>query len=104
MAVYVYKLAGQRGKPFTYAYPLPWYGLTADTADELHPFAESLGLYRQFYRPYRSDGHETPLVGHYDLDQGERERAVESGAKAISTREHTKMLRQQAAALGITLD
>jgi hypothetical protein len=66
MTVYVYKLAGQRGKPFTYNYPFPWYGLTADTADELHPFAESMGMYRSFYRPYRpyrSNGAEVPMAG-----------------------------------------
>ena len=39
-----------------------------------------------------------------DLDQGERERAVASGAKPISTCEQQKMLRQQAAALGVKLD
>jgi hypothetical protein len=104
MTIYVYKLAGQRGKPFTYAYPFPWFGLTADTPEELHPFAESVGLYRQFYRPCRSAGEDTPLVGHYDLNQGERDRAVRNGAKPISTREHAKMLREQAAALGIKLD
>jgi Protein of unknown function (DUF4031) len=104
MTVYVYRFEGQRGKLFTQAYPSPWYGLTADTADELHPFAELLGLSSQLYRPVRSDGAETPLVGHYDLSQGERNRAVENGAKPIPTREHKKMLRQQAAAFGIKLD
>ena len=104
MTVYVYKLAGQRGRPFTYNYPSPWYGLTADTADELHPFAESIGMYRSFYRPYRSDGAEVPLVGHYDIDQGERDRAVEHGARPISTRAQKKRLKEKAAALGVRLD
>lgn len=104
MTAYVYKFSGQRGKLFTQAYPSPWYGLTADTVDELHSFAELLGLSRQFYRPLQSDGVETPLVGHYDLSQGERDRAIENGAKSITTREHKKMLRQQAAPFGIKLD
>ena len=105
MTVYVYKLEGQRGRPSTYAYPFfPWYGLTADTAEELHSFAESIGQYRWFYRPYRSDGAEVPLVGHYDIDQGERARAIEHGARPISTRAYKKRLKEKAAALGVRLD
>lgn len=104
MTVYVYKLEGQRAKPFTYAYPFPWYGLTADTSDELHSFAESLGLYRHFYRPIQSKGTETSLVGHYELDQGERDRAAKNGARLITTHEHKKSLRQKASALGIKID
>ena len=104
MTVYVYKFEGQRGKPFTAAYPSPWYGLTADTVDELHSFAQLLGLSRQYYRPVRSNGVETPLVGHYELSPGEHNRAVENGAKPITMREHKKMLRHQAAPFGIKLD
>jgi len=104
MTVYVYKLEGQRGRPFTYNYPDPWYGLTADMAEELHSFAESIGQYRSFYRPYRSGGAEVPLVGHYDIDQGERDRAVEHGARPISTRAQMKRLKEKAAALGVRLD
>jgi hypothetical protein len=105
MTVYVYKLEGQRGRPFTSSYPFfPWYGLTADTAEELHSFAESIGQYRSFYRPYRSDGAEVPLVGHYDINQGERDRAVDHGARPISTRAQKKRLREKAAAHGVRLD
>jgi hypothetical protein len=104
MTVYVYKFGGQGGKPFTVAYPSAWYGLTADTVDELHSFAESLDLSRQSYRPVRSNGVETPLVGHYELSTSEHNRAIENGAKPISMREHKKMLRQQAAPFGIKLD
>jgi len=104
MTVYVYKLEGQRGRPFASNYPFfPWYGLTADTAEELHSFAESIGQYRSFYRPCRSDGAEVPLVGHYDIDQGERDRAIENGARPISTRAQKKRLREKAAALGVRL-
>ena len=105
MTVYVYKLEGQRGRPFTSSYPFfPWYGLTADTAEELHSFAESIGQYRSFYRPYRSDGAEVPLAGHYDMNQSERDRAVEHGARPISTRAQKKRLKEKAAALGVRLD
>jgi len=47
MTVYVYNLEGQRPKPFIAAYPNPWYGLTADSVDELHSFAALLGLARE---------------------------------------------------------
>jgi Protein of unknown function (DUF4031) len=103
VTVYVYKLAGQRAKFFTQSYPFPWYGLTADTEEELHPFAESIGLYRHFYRPVLSGERQLPLPGHYDLDEGERDRAVDKGARPITTREHKKMRDQRAAELGIEL-
>jgi len=60
--------------------------------------------YRSFCRPYLSDGAEVPLAGHYDMNQSERDRAVEHGARPISTRAQKKRLRQEAAALGIRLD
>src|SRR3977135_913253 len=104
MTVYVYQLEGQQAHPFTFNSPSPWYGLTADTADELHPLAEEIGLYRHFYRPFRSEGAEVSLVGHYDLNQGERERAVRNGAQPISTYQYKKRRRQKAAALGVKLD
>ena len=101
MAVYVYKFGGQGPKPFTAAYPTPWYGLTADTADELHPVAESLGLGRDMYRPVRSNGLEVPQVGHYELAPAEFDRAVANGATLITTREHKRTMSAQAAAIGL---
>jgi Protein of unknown function (DUF4031) len=103
VTVYVYKLAGQQGKFWTQGFPFPWYGLTADTEEELHPFAESIGLYRHFYRPTLSGDKQLPMTGHYDVDEGERDRAVENGARPITTRERKKMLDKRAAELGITL-
>jgi Protein of unknown function (DUF4031) len=105
VTVYVYRLRGsytfgQRGYR---SYEPPWFGLTADTEEELHPFAENIGLYRHFYRP-RTVGGEAgwPVVGHYDLDEGERDRAVARGAKPITARRHAKMLRQRATHPGVT--
>ena len=103
MPVYVYKYGGQGPKPLTAAWPLPWFGLTADTEEELHPFAEVLGLGRQLYRPRMAGSEILPLVGHYDLDEGERDRAVAKGAKSLTTREHDKMLRRLAKERGIKL-
>jgi len=44
-----------------------------------------------------------PLVGHYDLDEGERDLAVAKGAIPQTQREHDKMLRQLAKERGIKL-
>lgn len=43
VTVYVYKYGGQGPKPVMFAWPLPWFGLSADTAEELHLFAAELG-------------------------------------------------------------
>jgi hypothetical protein len=97
VTVYVYRLrgsspSGQRGYR---SYEPPWFGLTADTEDELHCLAENIGLYRHFYRPRIVRGATLPVVGHYDLDEGERDRAVAMGAKPVTARRHAKMLRQR---------
>ena len=104
MTVYVYQFAGQRPKLFTAARPNPWYGLTADSTEELHAFAESLGFSRDFYRPLRSNGQELPLPGHYELRLAERNRAISSGAQTLTTRAHRKSLREQEATFGFKLD
>ena len=104
VTVYVYRLRGsyplgQRGYR---SYEPPWFGLTADTEDELHSLAENIGLYRHFYRPRIVSGATLPVVGHYDLAEGERDRAVAMGAKPITARRHAKMLRQRVRQLGVS--
>ncbi len=111
MTVYIYKYRGQ-GPAASYpspsnwttdAWPHPWFGLTADTEEELHPFAKELGLSRRLYRPRKAGSKVLPLVGHYDLDEAEHDRAVASGAKPISMHQHDKMLRRLAKERGIKL-
>jgi hypothetical protein len=98
VTVYVYKLRGQFLFAPVRTVNLPWFGLTADTEEELHPFAETIGMYRHFYHPADPPGPPgLPLVGHYDVDQGERDRAVARGARPISARKRERMLREQAA-------
>ena len=96
MTVYVYRLKGMGALPGSYSYAVPWFGLTADTEDELHLFAETVGLYRHFYRPPAIAGpRQRPAgVGHYDLDQ--RDHAVANGARPITRRQREKILRKQA--------
>jgi hypothetical protein len=98
VTVYVYRLKGMGPRPGAYSYAVPWFGLTADTEEELHPLAEAIGLYRHFYHPREAAGPREPAgVGHYDLDQGERDQAVARGARPITWRKREKILRKQAA-------
>jgi hypothetical protein len=50
VTVYVYKMRHQ-GMFVTREMSDPWYGLTADTANELHAFAAQLGIPRQGFEP-----------------------------------------------------
>lgn len=76
MAVYVDQLLWERGGRL-------WCHLTADTPEELHAFADELGLWRSRFqsKPGR------PWVDHYDIDGPRRDRAVTLGAVEITTRE-----------------
>jgi hypothetical protein len=102
MTVYVHKLEGQ-GRAFfgRTASPDPWFVLTADTDDELNAFAANLGLTRVMFRPGTPAGpRQEPVAPHYDITLGERDRAVELGAQAITPRDAERMERQRAAGLG----
>lgn len=50
--------------------------MIADTADELHAMAATLGIRRQWHQG-----------DHYDVSKGKRDIALRSGAKAITWRE-----------------
>lgn len=54
-----------------------WAHLLADELDELHAFAERLGLPRRAFQDKRSGA-------HYDIDAALREHALALGAVAIS--------------------
>jgi hypothetical protein len=52
MTVYVHKMEGQSASFFGRTTPPdPWFLLTADSDDELHAFAASVGLTRAMFRP-----------------------------------------------------
>ena len=51
--------------------------LMADTVDELHEFAETIGMKRSWFRVSNSG------LPHYDLTRGKRKQAVKSGAIEI---------------------
>jgi Protein of unknown function (DUF4031) len=74
---------------FAYGEWARWSGgghLQADSADELHTFAERLGMRRAWFqsKPGR------PENDHYDLTQAGRERALELGAIAEDRRAGTR--------------
>jgi Protein of unknown function (DUF4031) len=102
VTVYVYKLPGQSRAFFgRTAGPDPWFALTADTDDELHAFAAGLGLTRVMFRPGKpSARRQAPVAPHYDLTKGERDRALELGAKEVTARDAERMEQHREAGLG----
>lgn len=58
-----------------------WYHLTADTTEELHEFAEKIGLKRSWFQKGKQ-----PWLDHYDVTSYMRIAAIDNGAKAISWR------------------
>ena len=67
-----------------------WFHLMADSIQELHEFAASIGLSgRAFHRGARHP--------HYDVNAGQRRRALLHGAVAISARDAVRIGRQAAA-------
>ncbi|MDR2987599.1 MAG: DUF4031 domain-containing protein [Nocardiopsaceae bacterium] len=72
--------------------------MTADTQDELHAFASRLGIRHDSKSPVGSQ--EEIVTNHYTLTEGQRDRAAQLGAQAISARKANKMERQRAAMRG----
>ena len=60
-----------------------WCHMMADSIEELHAFADRLGLKRRCCH-----------VDHYDLTPGRRKTAVELGAKEVNSRELIRLRRQ----------
>jgi Protein of unknown function (DUF4031) len=98
MTVYVHKLRGQSALLSGRTSYDPWFGLTADTEDELHAFAARLGLRRSMFQPGGPTGpQQVSVTGHYDVTEGERDQAVALGAHAITPREEDERERRRAA-------
>ena len=64
-----------------------WAHLMADTLDELHAFAERLGLPRRAFQDKTSGA-------HYDVTAPLRERAIALGAVAISRHADRDLVRR----------
>nr|WP_095950900.1 DUF4031 domain-containing protein [Variovorax boronicumulans] len=66
-----------------------WFHLMADSIQELHEFAASTGVSaRAFHRGARHP--------HYDVTAGQRRRALQHGATAISVRDAVQIGRRAA--------
>lgn len=68
---------------------LKWCHLMADDTDELHRFAQRLGLSRKSYQ-----GPPKTRAPHYDLTSFERVRAIALGAKPCSRAEIVAVFRE----------
>lgn len=60
--------------------------LVADTEDELHEMAASIGLKREWFQP--------KSVPHYDVSQSKRTLAIEHGAQEIDNRGLVELMRK----------
>lgn len=60
--------------------------LIADTEEELHAFAKKLNLKRAWFQKHR-------VMPHYDLNYGQRKKAVELGAVGVMESAVRDMLR-----------
>lgn len=63
--------------------------MTADTEDELHEFAEKIGLKRSWYQNDPKD-----IIPHYDLTANKRRQAVKNGAVEIDWRETARRVQE----------
>jgi Protein of unknown function (DUF4031) len=76
-----------------------WSHLFADTQDELHEFADRLGLRRSYFQPGkpRADGRPSPFW-HYDVTVGKRRQAIRLGAQPVTWRDSAQIIRAREAA------
>lgn len=65
--------------------------MLADSAEELHAFAQKLGLRREAASDYTQPNSDL----HYDLTPGKRELAVQLGAREITFEEVAALLTQR---------
>lgn len=85
MAVYVDEAAYSKPPRF-----INWAHLTADSVDELHAFAQRLGLKRSWFQ----DKH--PTFPHYDVSPSVRAKAITLGAVEVKGKERVAQMVEQA--------
>jgi hypothetical protein len=68
-----------------------WSHLVADSDDELHEFADRMGMRRAWFQ----DKPGRPHHAHYDLPERAREEAVALGAVEVTWRQMGRMLRER---------
>jgi hypothetical protein len=79
-----------------------WSHLTADTKDELHAFAERIGLRRSWFQTCKRSPGCRPadrcVHWHYDVTDTKRAEALTAGAVPIDLRQWSDILRARRAA------
>jgi hypothetical protein len=65
-----------------------WSHLFADSQDELHTFAQGIGLKRSWFQPGTPIGGKPSRHWHYDVTDSMRARAIRAGAKPVDLREY----------------
>lgn len=65
-----------------------WCHMQADTLEELHEFAQSIGLKREWFQPGSR-----PEAAHYDVSEPLRQRALASGAIPETTEDGSQRRR-----------
>jgi Protein of unknown function (DUF4031) len=68
-----------------------WSHMTADSTEELHAFAEKLGLPKRAFQQKRNN----PVYDHYDLTEELRDKAISLGAVAVGWREAARIRRRR---------
>jgi hypothetical protein len=69
-----------------------WSHLFADTQDELHAFAASIGLKRSWFQPGRPIGGKPSRHWHYDVTDAKRAAAIKAGARPVSIRDYPAII------------
>jgi Protein of unknown function (DUF4031) len=65
-----------------------WSHLFADSQEELHSFAQGLGLKRSWFQPGTPVGGKPSRHWHYDVTDSIRARAIRAGAKPVDLHEY----------------
>ena len=69
-----------------------WSHLFADSQDELHAFAECIGLRRSWFQPGKPVGGKPSRLWHYDVTDAMRARAIATGAQPVGVREFREII------------
>jgi Protein of unknown function (DUF4031) len=67
-----------------------WSHLFADTIEELHEFADAIGLQRSWFQ-----GPPKHRLWHYDVTESMRRKAIRFGARAVPWRESVDIMRKR---------
>ena len=72
-----------------------WSHLFADTQDELHAFAQSIGLRRSWFQPGKPFAGQPSRLWHYDVTEGKRRQAIAAGARPVAWRDAVQIMKDR---------